>query len=525
MKKYLVIFITLLLTVVVGCSANKDVVEESKSNTAANGGKTAVVSLGSNPNHFNNNISDAGDGGYVAANVFNSLIARDFNNDLLPDLAHDWEISKDAKKYTFYLEEDVKWHDGEPFTSKDVKWTIDAIVERKGFIYEQLSMVDSVETPNDYIVEINLSEANSALLSVLAQVTILPSHLYEGEDWVTTDLNKKPIGTGAFKFVEHKQNVSVILEANDDYFKGPPNLERLIFSIIPDENTVVQSFLNGEIDIIDYGSALSPGAVPEIEAQPDSVVVKEITNDRQYMIMNFDKKPWDDLRVRKAFAYAIDRDELVLKAHKGYAERAEGFYTPKVEWAYNDVDKMPERDIEKAKQLLDEAGITPDANGVRMDGLEILIFEFPVFNDIAKVVQANLKEIGIESSISSLEYSAWDEKVRNSDYQVTILGGNWGDDPESLFVRVGTNGAMNLMNYSNSEIDNLLVEGKKAVDKEKRAIIYKDIQRHMSEELPLLPLTEWMILVAMKDYISGHPINDGKGKVGMSDYSLIDIKN
>lgn len=521
MKRFFVL-LTIAIFIIAGCTPDSG---NNSSTSSGDEEKVVVIALGNDPQHFNTNFTDASSGGYITANVLNSLVALDDAHNILPDLANDWEIADDAKEYTFHLEEGVKWHDGEDFSSKDVQWTINEILDKKGFDYDQLKLVEEVETPDDTTVVIKLSEPNSALLSVLTNVKILPAHIYEGTDWGTNPANQEPIGTGPFKFVEHKKAVSITLEANEDYFKGRPNVDRLIFNIIPDENTVVQSFLNGEVDIIDYSSALSPGAVPELEKADDVKMVQTISNSRQYMIMNLDRDPWKDAKVREAFAYAIDRDEIVDKAHKGYAEKAEGFYTPTVEWSFNDVDIMPERDIEKAKELLDEAGLTEDSNGVRIDDLQLLLFEFPVFNDIAKVVQSNLKEIGIESTISSLEYSAWDEKVRNGDFDVTILGGNWGIDPEHLSVRTGSSGSMNLMNYSNSDIDELLAEGLKVVEQEDRADIYKEVQKLMSEDYPLLPLTEWMYLFAMKDNITGHPIDDGIGKVGGADYSLIDIED
>lgn len=517
--KRILILVFIAMLIFAGCSPNSG----GNSSGGSNGDKTVVIALGSDPKHFNTNFTDASSGGYITANVMNSLVALDDAHNILPDLAHDWEIAEDAKEYTFYLEEDVKWHDNEPFSSKDVQWTINEILDEKGFDYDQLKLIEKVETPDENTVVIKLSEPNSALLSVLTNVMVLPAHIYEGTDWGTNKANQEPIGTGPFKFVEHNKGVSITLEANEEYFKGAPNVDRLIFNIIPDENTVVQSFLNGEVDIIDYSSALSPGAVPELEKADDVKMVKTISNSRQYMIMNFDKDPWKNQKVREAFAYAIDRDEIVEKAHKGYAEKAIGFYTPTVEWSFNDQDIMPERDVEKAKQLLDEAGLVEDGNGVRIKDLELLLFEFPVFNDIAKVVQSNLKEVGIESTISSLEYTAWDEKVRNGDFDVTIMGGNWGIDPEHLSVRTGSTGSMNLMNYSNEEIDELLDEGLQVVEQEERADIYKEVQKIMSEDYPVIPLTEWMYLFAMKDYIVGHPIDDGIEKVGAADYSLIDI--
>ncbi|QED49114.1 ABC transporter substrate-binding protein [Cytobacillus dafuensis] len=516
--------VTVMFISIVGCTDSSSSNTQSSTNESSEkkNEKTAVIALGSDPVHFNPNVGDGGSG-YVTSNVLSSLITQDDGFNILPDLAESWDISEDGKIYTFHLQKDVKWHDGEPFKSKDVKWTIDEIIEKKGFIVNQLGSIKEITCPDDQTVVIELKEPNAAILSILSGAVIMPSHLYEGTDWVENSVNQHPIGTGPFKFVEHKRGISVTLEANKDYFKGAPKIDKLVFSVIPDENTVVQSFLNGEVDVIDYSSAITPAAVPSLEKTEGVKVVKTLSNSRQYMIANLEKKPWNDVRVREALAYAIDRDELVKKAHKGYAWRAEGFYTPAVEWAYNDKDVMPERDVEKAKQLLDEAGLTPDKNGVRLKDIEILIFQFPVFTDIAKVVQSNLKEIGIETTISTLEYSAWDEKVRNGDFELTILGGNHGIDPEGLFVRVGTGGAMNLMHYSNPEIDRLLAEGLKTADQDERAVIYKEIQKIMSEEYPVLPLTEWMYIFVMKDYISGHPIDDGIGKVGGAEYSILDV--
>ncbi|WP_342601158.1 ABC transporter substrate-binding protein [Psychrobacillus sp. FSL H8-0483] len=523
MKKILIFSLIALMLVISGCSSSNPLVETSgeTGEKVVKGEKSIVIALGSDPVHFNPNVGDGGSG-YVTSNIMNSLVKIDDGFNILPDLAKKWDISEDGKKYTFHLHKGVKWHDNEPFKSKDVKWTIDTIIKEKGFIVNQLGTVESIETPDDNTVVINLTEPNAAILSILSGAKIMPSHLYEGTDWVTNPANKNPIGTGPFKLAKHNRGVSVVLEANKDYFEGPPKIDKLVFSVIPDENTVVQSFLNGEVDVIDYSSAISPAAVPGLEKRDDVKVVKALSNSRQYMIANTSKKPWDDVRVREALAYAIDRDELVAKAHKGYGWPAEGFYTPAVEWAYNDTDVMPKRDIEKAKQLLDEAGLKPDSNGVRIKDLEISIFQFPVFADIAKIVQSNLKEIGIESTITSLEYSAWDEKVRSGDYDVTILGGNHGIDPEGLFVRVGTEGSMNLMNYSNPEIDRLLAEGLRVSDQAERAVIYKEVQQIMSEEYPVIPLTEWMYIFVMKDYISGHPIDDGIGKVGAAEYYILD---
>lgn len=484
--------------------------------------KTLVVCLGNNPLHFNVNLEDCL-GHYPAFNIMNSLIGRDDRNNYVADLAESWSISKDGKTYTFYLTKDIKWHDDEPFTSSDVKWTFDIIIKEKGLMVDRLKTINNIECPNDDTVIFNLKEPDASLLSVIPSVKILPKHIYNGTDWRTNEANLKPIGTGPFKFVEYKRNVSVTLEANEDYFRGRPKIDKLIFSIIPDENTAIQAFINKEVDILDYSSAVMPSAVKELERIRDVKVTKAPSTSRQYIAFNMKKYPFNQLKLRQAVALTVDRDEIVAKAHKGYGWKAQGFYTPTIAWAYNEDSLLPDRNIEKAKRLLDNFGYYPDEKGVRVKNLEIVTFQFPTFVDIAKIVQANLKEIGIDAKITVLEYSAWYRKVRKGDFDIAILGGDHGSDPERLSERVGSNGFMNIMGYSNKEIDELLVKGKQTFKQYERASIYKKVQTLISQDMPIVPLSEWMYIVVTRNSLSGHPINDGLGRVPTARYSLIEI--
>ncbi len=213
---------------------------------------------------------------------------------------------------------------------------------------------------------------------------------------------------------------------------------------------------------------------------------------------------------------------MVTKAHKGYAEKAIGFYTPAVKWAYADEYKMPEKDIEKAKQLLDEAGFTPDKDGIRIKDAEIVIFQFAVFSDIAKIVQANLKEIGIDCKITTLEYAAWEEKLQSGAFDIAVIGGYHGPDPDNMVIRIGENGVLNFMKYKNDRIEELFKLGRNA-NEEERPAVYYEMQKIMSEELPVMPLTEWCYIVVTKDNITGH-YADLTDKAGSGDYYYIDIE-
>lgn len=531
-KLSLLLIVVLLVASLSGCNSSDTTDVDQPDNTdsgevQADPGedeeeKVLIVASSSEPLHYNTNAVDAGSS-YPSANIYSTLFKLSVTNVIVPDLANTYEVTEDGLTYTFHLVDNAKWHDGEKFTSEDVKWTYEAILSEKGMNYERLSCIEEITCPDDKTVIFNLSNRNAAFISLVTRVSILAEHLYAGTDWLDNPANQSPIGTGPFKFVEHKKGVNVTLEAFDDYFKGVPKIDRIVYKTIPDQNVVVQSYLNGEVDIIDLAAAISPSAMPIIESQPNTKIQTMISADRQYMVTNLANEPWSNVKVRQAISYAVDRPDLVAKAHKGYAEVAEGFYTPAISWAYTDEYKMPDRDIEKAKQLLDEAGYLPDENGVRIKDAEIVIFQFAVFSDIATIVQANLKEIGIESSITTLEYAAWDERLNEGKFDIAIIGGYHGPDPEGMIIRVGTGGLLNFMNYSSPVVDGLLEQGVQTSIVEERAVIYKDLQKVLSEELPILPLTEWCYIIVTRDNITGHPLEESD-RAGAADYFYLDIK-
>lgn len=524
MKKRIALFMAVIMVfaMLAGCGKKDNTPGNSTENPSEKKEKVVVVAMSSDPVHFNNNSSDAAYA-YPNSNIMSSLLKSTVTTNLEPNLASSWDTSEDGLIYTFHLHDNVKWHDGEKFTSKDVKWTFDTIIKEKGVAVDRLTSVKEVKCPDDNTVVFTLKSRNAAILGIVGLIDIMPAHIYEGTDWLTNPANQKPIGTGPFKFVDHQKGVSVTLEAFDDYFLGRPEVDKLIYKVIPDENTVVQAFLNNEVDIMDLAAAISPAAIPTLEKTPNTKIQTMISTDRQYMVTNMKKSPWNNIKVRQALALALDRDEMVKKAHKGYAEKAVGFYTPGVKWAYADEYKMPDKDIEKAKQLLDEAGFKPDSNGIRIKGAQIVIFQFAVFADLAKVAQANLKEIGIDTTITSLEYAAWSERLKKGDFDIAIIGGNHGPDPEGMRIRVGSNGLLNYMGYSNPVVDGLLDKGILESDVNKRREIYVELQKVLSEDLPVLPLTEWCYIIVTRDNISGHPI-DLKDKAAAAEYYYLNVK-
>ena len=511
--------VMMVISMLTGCGATSNKPVDTGSSTAKE--KVFIVAATSEPLHFNVNATNAGSN-YAAINIFSGLFKSSVSGIIIPDLCKDYTISEDGLTYTFNLQENVKWHDGKDFSSEDVKFTIEAIQTNKGNNVERLECISEIECPDKNTVVFKLSEKSAGLISLLPQVKILPKHLYEGQDWLENPANQNPIGTGPFKFVEHKRKTNVTIEAFDDYFMGRPKIDKIIYKTIPDENTIVQAYINNEIDVMDLAGAISPAAMPNLEGLPNTKISTMISADRQYMITNLAKSPWNDVKVRQAVALAIDRDEMVSKAHKGYAEKAIGFYTPAVSWAYTDEYKMPEKDKEKAKKLLDEAGFAPDKDGVRIKDAEIVIFQFAVFSDIAKIIQSNLKDIGIDCKITTLEYAAWDEKLKTGAFDIAVIGGYHGPDPDNMVIRIGEGGELNYMKYKNDRIEELFKLGRNA-NEEERPKYYYEMQKVMSEELPVMPLTEWCYIVVTKDNITGH-YADLKDKAGSGDYYYINIE-
>lgn len=522
----LMLIVVIVFSMLTGCgssSQNQDSKDsDNQQSTGVEGGeKVLIVAATQEPLHFNVNATNAGSN-YAAINIFSSLFKSSVTGELIPDLCKEYSISDDGLTYTFKLHENVKWHDGTKFTSEDVKHTIENIKENKGSNVERLACISEIECPDENTLVFKLSERSAGLLALLPQISILPKHLYEGRDWLDNTANQNPVGTGPFKFVEHKKGTNVTIAAFDDYFLGRPKVDKIVYKTIPDENTIVQAYLNNEVDIMDLAGAISPAAMPSIEKQPNTKINTLISADRQYMITNMAKEPWSDLRVRQAIAMTVDRDEMVKKAHKGYAEKAEGFYTPAVSWAYTDEYKLPPMDIEKAKALLDEAGFEPDANGVRIKDVDIVIFQFAVFSDIAKIVKANLSAIGIESKITTLEYAAWEERCKSGDFDIAIIGGYHGPDPDNMIIRVGEGGLLNYGHYKNERLEELFKQGRIA-NQEDRAPYYHEMQKILSEDLPVIPLTEWCYIVVTRDHITGHYV-ELPDQAGSGDYYFIDMK-
>lgn len=523
MKKFmkLMLVFTLLAALFAGCSP-----KSSDSGSGSEGGTvgtvedfTFIVRVGGDPTNFHPDYKSDDFAWPINQNIFNRLVKLGPKDNVLPDLAHDWEYSEDGMTLTFYLNEGVKWHDGEPFSSADVKWTYDTLIAEAWRSSSSLDAIDSIETPDDNTVVMNLKYPDGTLVSKLAWygTFIMPKHLYEGTDTATNPYNQNPVGTGPFKFVSWDKGVSVTLERNDEFWGDKPHMKTLIFSIITDENTAYQALINGEID---YMGALPTAEVNSLDNDPNYTIIQQLGINRTYVTFNSASEIFSDPLVRQAVAYAIDQKSIYDRVG-GAGQQSETFISPVFTDFVDENYKMPETDVDKAMELLEQAGYTKDASGYYFE-VELTLFESGNFKDIGTIIQANLAKAGIKVKLNVMEMAAWQTKVMdNSDFEMTMLAGYQGPDVSGIYGRIHTDGTTNLMKYSNSELDELLVQGNAETDLATRKEIYSKIQAIMAEDLPLVLILDNGYKYAVKNDYIGLPIQM-PDKAASSEYTYVE---
>jgi peptide/nickel transport system substrate-binding protein len=442
-------------------------------------------------------------------NVFNRLLKTNNNQEVILDLATGYKVSDDGLTYTFTLPKNVKFHDGKPMTSDDVKFTFDEIIKQVAFASTTLTSLKEVTCPDDYTVVFTLSKVDAGFLGNLAYngTSILPRHIYEGLDWMGKDSMVTPVGTGPFKYSEWVKGVKMVFVRNDDYYLGPdlPYLDKIVISFISDSNTAMQSFYNGELDVLgiippstEYDKLLS---TPTIKAD------KIIYPSRFYIAFNMAKAPYNDLNLRLAIAHATNADDMINKALKNIGMKSTEYMSPLYSWAVNmdENAKVPKYDLEKAKEYMAKTGLKADSNGVYMK-VTVDTYNYEPFPDMVQVMKGQLAEIGIDVNINMLEYAAWDEKVSiNKDYTIALTGGYQGPEASNLADRIITGGYLNFLNYSNPEVDRLMAEGGTLPTFEQRAPKYKEAQAILAKDVPMVLISEWLGYIPYMAYVKGHP--------------------
>lgn len=527
MKKKLMALMLVAAIMMVGCKQGGKNVDSTGSTNVGEvkaGGQLIVRHIGDPMSWDPDKLPD--DNGYpIFQNIFNRLVKLDASKKIVPDLAESWDISEDAKEITFHLRENAKWHDGEKVTAEDVKYTFEKIKSDQAYLMNtKFQNIESFDVVDDNTITFKLKEPDISLIAELGWYStfILPKHVLDnGKPWEENEaITSKPIGSGPFKLEKFVQGESITLVKNEDYWEGAPKLDKVVYSIIPDDATAVQALVNGELDFLEN----VPSASAEQLLQDENIRM-ELNRypSPMRLIFNMENEKVKDVAVRKAISYAIDKEEISKKVFHGFQKPEYSMYPSLIEEFANTKDVSPKFSIEDAVKTLEDAGYKKDKDGYYIRGLEIEVFEGGGYPDAAKLMEASLKKAGIEMKINVSEYNAWAEKVgTNHDYIMELQGGFMGPDPSALNARYGTGASNNWSQYSNPEFDKLVKEANTEPDNAKRADLYKQAQKILAEDAVFVPVIEFASYDANSKRYENLPI-DGEGKWGWAEFTFTEM--
>ncbi len=446
---------------------------------------TLVVIIENSPNNLDPRVGIDAQSERIGELLFDALVHRDEHFNLHPWLAESWDIP-DPLTYVFHLRHDVRFHDGHPLTSRDVKWTLDSIAGGKirSTKTATFKYVDHIDAPDDHTVVIHLHEPYAALLWNLSNgaIGIVP-------DGADEKFGAKPVGTGPFKFVSADQDRDVVIERNDQYWGEKAKLKRARFIVVPDTTTRALELRKGSADVAPTGS-LNPDMYVALRNDPTIKQMQAPGTVLAYLAMNLHDPILKDVRVRQALAYAMDREPLIHYLWRDLVRPANSILPPQ-HWAYNGDVPTYVHDPQKARELLDQAGY-PTKNGVRFH-LTMKTGTEESTRLFAAVFQQQLREVGIVLDIRSFEFATFFTDVQKGAFQLYSLRWIGGNQDPDIFEYVFDSSSVppkraNRGFYSNPKVDELIAQGRKEIDQEKRKAIYFEIQRILANDLPYINL-------------------------------------
>ena len=436
-----------------------------------------------------------------ASKIYQSLFEFSPALEPKPLLAKSWSLSDDKKTYTFKLQENVKWHDGQPMTADDVvfsvmKFHFELAPRARGVF----SKITACTAPDPHTVVISLDSPFEPFLLMFDVTTtaIMPKHIYDGTDYRNNPANQKPIGTGAFQFVEWQRGNFIRLKRFDDYWKpGQPYLDEIIYRIVPDSQSRALALQTGQV-LMSAASDIEPFDVPRFQAQPNLEVETkgwEYFSPLMWIELNHRVKPLDDVRVRQALSMAIDREFILKRLWFGIGKVATGPVASTTRF-YDRSLHLASHDAKKAAALLDEAGLKPDADGIRFKLKHLTLPYGEIWARLAEYLRASFKLIGVELTLESTDTGGWARRISDWDYETSINFLYQYGDPslgvERTYVSTNIKKTVftNTGGYVNPEVDTLFTTARNAADPAERKAAFFAVQKLLVEQIPQIWILE-----------------------------------
>jgi peptide/nickel transport system substrate-binding protein len=417
--------------------------------------------------------------------IFDALLTRDEHFNVQPGLAARWEVPN-SLTYIFHLHRGVRFHDGRPLTSRDVKWTLDSLLQGKirSTKTSTYRFVDRIETPDELTVVIHLKEPFAALLWNLSEgaIGIVP-------DGSLDEVTTHPIGTGPFKFVSAETDKEVVLQRNDTYWGEAPHLSRVRFAVVPDATTQALELRKGSADLA-INSPMPPDTVITLHRDPALIVQYGPGTRLAYLAFNLRDPILKDVRVRQAIAYALDRRPMIEYLWRDQVQPAHSVL-PQQSWAYNNDVPQYEYNPVKARQLLDAAGHTA-VNGVRFH-ITMKTSTDENTRLMVAVMQQQLRDVGIALDIRTFEFATFFADVTSGAFQLYSLRWISGNEDPDIFdaafhSRNFPPAGRNRSFYSNPLVDGLIDQASRETDQKVRKKLYADIQEILAQDVPSINL-------------------------------------
>ncbi|WP_088178050.1 peptide-binding protein [Methylovorus sp. MM2] len=451
----------------------------------------------------------------VAGNIFNSLLKYDKNLELEGELATSWLVSPDQRTITFTLKPNLKWADGKALTSADVLFTWKLVTDdnTRTPYASDYKLVTKAETPNAQTFRVTYAQPYAPAMDSWAGLQILPKHLLEGQDINTTAFARQPVGSSYYKLESWRNGERISLVRNANSTQGPAKIEHLVSRFIPDAASQFLELLADNIDSMNLNPIQYARIFP---ARPELIkkigLYKELGNNYTYLGFNLKHKPFDDIRVRQAINYAINKQEIIDGVLLGLGEPVSSPYKPGTRWSNPNLQPY-KYDPAKAIALLKEAGFKDhNRDGILIRDGKPLAFEILTNQNkqremSAVLIQRRLKEIGIDAKIRVMEWASFVGRfIKTGDFDVVLLGWGLSLDPDQFSIWHSSQqgpGQFNFIGYNNPQVDKLLEQGRMELDPDKRMKIYHEFASVLQEDSPIVYLFAGYGLPAIHKRVKG----------------------
>lgn len=426
-------------------------------------------------------------------NIYEGLVKPDSDGNIYPAVASDYTISEDKRTYTFTLREGVKFHDGSTVTVEDVKFTLDKCADTSNGdpMVEAFSNVESISILDDETVEIVLTQPSTDFIAGLADVNaaIVPAS--------NTDPDKNAIGTGPYKFVSRSPQENFILEKFDDYWGEPAHIDQVTLKICANADSIVMDLNGGSIDMF---ARLTTAQADQLSA--DYNVLEGAMNLVQAMYLNNEAEPFNDVRVRQALCYAVNKEEILTMVADGKGTPIGSSMFPAFGKYYMpELNDVYAQDIEKAKELLAEAGYS--------DGFSFTIkvpSNYGPHIDTAQVIAEQMKAIGVDAQIELIEWDSWLSDVyAGREYQATVVGVDASSlTASALLMRFTSTAGNNFVNFKSEAYDTAFANAQAASEDEEQTAFYKECEKILTEEAANVYIQDLAELVALNKKYAGY---------------------